>query len=189
MMRSPFPIPLFPLTNPSSLCYNTKAAENGTRYFFGVCAQTLRKCEAVARTNPVRCSNRNKKLNIGACAQTLRQCEAVARDVWEQDTDHLHRKTQKTPKTLENIDFFRQLVLFQNRCEKRFDHLRKNLKNSIFFTHRGVAQLVARDVWDVDAAGSNPVAPTKNRGFDRTKTAKQGCFAVFNFKKAERGSR
>ena len=27
-------------------------------------------------------------------------------------------------------------------------------------THRGVAQLVARDVWDVDAAGSNPVTPT-----------------------------
>ena len=33
--------------------------------------------------------------------------------------------------------------------------------------YRGVAQLVARDVWDVDAAGSNPVTPTKNRGFDR----------------------
>ena len=42
-----------------------------------------------------------------------------------------------------------------------FDHLRKNRKNSIFFTLRGVAQLVARDVWDVDAAGSNPVTPTK----------------------------
>ena len=41
-----------------------------------------------------------------------------------------------------------------------FDHLRKNLKNLIFFTFRGVAQLVARDVWDVDAAGSNPVTPT-----------------------------
>ena len=26
--------------------------------------------------------------------------------------------------------------------------------------YRGVAQLVARDVWDVDAAGSNPVTPT-----------------------------
>ena len=31
--------------------------------------------------------------------------------------------------------------------------------NLIFY--RGVAQLVARDVWDVDAAGSNPVTPTK----------------------------
>ena len=27
---------------------------------------------------------------------------------------------------------------------------------------RGVAQLVARDVWDVDAAGSNPVTPTNS---------------------------
>ncbi len=27
---------------------------------------------------------------------------------------------------------------------------------------RGVAQLVARDIWDVEAAGSNPVTPTKN---------------------------
>ena len=26
--------------------------------------------------------------------------------------------------------------------------------------YRGVAQLVARDIWDVDAAGSNPVTPT-----------------------------
>ena len=25
-----------------------------------------------------------------------------------------------------------------------------------------MAQLVARDIWDVDAAGSNPVTPTKN---------------------------
>ena len=42
------------------------------------------------------------------------------------------------------------------------DSLRRKiyLKFDIF-TFRGVAQLVARDVWDVDAAGSNPVAPTK----------------------------
>ena len=26
-----------------------------------------------------------------------------------------------------------------------------------------MAQLVARDIWDVDAAGSNPVTPTKNQ--------------------------
>ena len=35
-------------------------------------------------------------------------------------------------------------------------------KNRIKITHRGVAQLVARDVWDVDAAGSNPVTPTNS---------------------------
>ena len=35
-----------------------------------------------------------------------------------------------------------------------------------------MAQLVARDVWDVDAAGSNPVTPTKNREARK-------CFPVF----------
>ena len=29
--------------------------------------------------------------------------------------------------------------------------------------YRGVAQLEARDIWDVDAAGSNPVTPTRKR--------------------------
>ena len=28
-------------------------------------------------------------------------------------------------------------------------------------SYRGIAQLVARDIWDVEAAGSNPVTPTK----------------------------
>jgi hypothetical protein len=31
------------------------------------------------------------------------------------------------------------------------------------FTNRGVAQLVAREVWDFDAVGSNPATPTKNQ--------------------------
>ena len=30
------------------------------------------------------------------------------------------------------------------------------------FRQRGVAQLAARHIWDVDAAGSNPVAPIPN---------------------------
>ena len=29
-----------------------------------------------------------------------------------------------------------------------------------YLSHRGVAQLVARDFWEVEAAGSNPVTPT-----------------------------
>ena len=33
--------------------------------------------------------------------------------------------------------------------------------DNLTVNYRGVAQLVARDVWDVDAAGSNPVTPTK----------------------------
>ncbi len=52
-------------------------------------------------------------------------------------------------------------------------------KNSIKKPYRGVAQLVAREVWDFDAAGSSPVTPTnsgihkvleyqKNRGFGRS---------------------
>ena len=36
---------------------------------------------------------------------------------------------------------------------------------------RGVAQLVARDVWDVDAAGSNPVTPMTDAGYAAGKAA------------------
>ena len=39
-----------------------------------------------------------------------------------------------------------------------FDPYGKN-----FIINRGVAQLVARDIWDVEAAGSNPVTPTSGR--------------------------
>ena len=35
-------------------------------------------------------------------------------------------------------------------------------KKSNISTNRGVAQLVAREVWDFDAVGSNPATPTKN---------------------------
>ena len=36
--------------------------------------------------------------------------------------------------------------------------------NLIFFTHRGVAQLVARELWELDAAGSSPVTSTNQKG-------------------------
>ena len=45
-----------------------------------------------------------------------------------------------------------------------------------FFYHRGVAQLVARLVWDQDAAGSSPVTSTKNRPFLRLKPLENGHF-------------
>ena len=41
------------------------------------------------------------------------------------------------------------------------DHIFDHLHDHNLIAYRGVAQLVARDVWDVDAAGSNPVTPTK----------------------------
>ncbi len=44
--------------------------------------------------------------------------------------------------------------------------------------NRGVAQLGARDIWDVEAAGSNPVTPTKNSGFDRKSKPQRNFFAV-----------
>ena len=44
---------------------------------------------------------------------------------------------------------------------------------------RGVAQLVAREVWDFDAVGSNPATPTKKRGFDRKIKAVRSILAAF----------
>ena len=51
--------------------------------------------------------------------------------------------------------FLRFDPIFDHNCGNYFSN------NFIsFITYRGVAQLVARDIWDVDAAGSNPVTPT-----------------------------
>ena len=36
--------------------------------------------------------------------------------------------------------------------------------NLLVINRRGVAQLVARDIWDVEAAGSKPVTPTISKG-------------------------
>ena len=57
------------------------------------------------------------------------------------------------------------------------DVAHKNNSNKNIY--RDVAQLVARDVWDVDAAGSNPVTPTKISGFDRKVKAVRGILAAF----------
>lgn len=40
------------------------------------------------------------------------------------------------------------------------DHIFNHLHDHNYVIYRGVAQLVARDIWDVEAAGSNPVTPT-----------------------------
>ena len=63
--------------------------------------------------------------------------------------------------------FLRFDPIFDHNCGNYFSN------NFIsFITYRGVAQLVARDIWDVDAAGSNPVTPTtiltESRGFAST---------------------
>ncbi len=47
---------------------------------------------------------------------------------------------------------------------------------NIIMIFRGVAQLVAREVWDFDAAGSNPVAPTNNTKIVRPLSA--GGFGI-----------
>ena len=54
---------------------------------------------------------------------------------------------------------------------------------NIMVKFRGVAQLVARDIWDVEAAGSNPVTPTmKNSPSDGSASRLTGVFIyqIFN---------
>ena len=62
-----------------------------------------------------------------------------------------------------------------------FDHRFDHLHDHNLIAYRGVAQLVARDVWDVDAAGSNPVTPTKIGGFDRKRAARNNLVALLFF--------
>ena len=64
----------------------------------------------------------------------------------------------KTLSFLRLIDFD---IVLKKRFDHRFDHLQKSSEKSNIFTLRGVAQLVAREVWDFDAVGSNPATPTK----------------------------
>ena len=57
-------------------------------------------------------------------------------------------------KILRVFYFFRKLVIDK---QNKIVYTIKADEKSIF---RGVAQLVARHIWDVDAAGSTPVTPT-----------------------------
>ena len=53
---------------------------------------------------------------------------------------------------------------------------------------RGVAQLVARDVWDVDAAGSNPVTPMKIAVLTAVEAAGETLRHFFVWRKYEKNS-
>ena len=44
-----------------------------------------------------------------------------------------------------------------------------------------MAQLVARDVWDVDAAGSNPVTPTKIADSSARKPQSRDTLRLFEY--------
>ena len=61
-----------------------------------------------------------------------------------------------------NGAYFGQFVKIKKAVKSVPDHIFDHLHDHNLIAYRGVAQLVARDVWDVDAAGSNPVTPTNN---------------------------
>ena len=71
-------------------------------------------------------------------------------------------KKQKSRKAFNGADF-RGFNKTQNGVEFAFDHSLSHFHAKIkkLNKNRGVAQLGARDIWDVEAAGSNPVTPTK----------------------------
>ena len=62
--------------------------------------------------------------------------------------------------------FGKQKIAVKNVFDHRFDHLHDH--NQI--NYRGRAQLVARDIWDVEAGSSSLPTRTKKR-LDRTKAA------------------
>lgn len=66
---------------------------------------------------------------------------------------------------------FGQFVKIKKAVKFVPDHIFDHLHDHNLIAYRGVAQLVARDVWDVDAAGSNPVTPTNFKRFQCFLTA------------------
>ena len=71
------------------------------------------------------------------------------------------KKIRKSRKAFVYADF-RHFMKTQNGVEFAFDHSLSHFhaKTKKLNKNRGVAQLGARDIWDVEAAGSNPVTPT-----------------------------
>ena len=63
--------------------------------------------------------------------------------------------------SLTYLYFFSKEFNIQNI--KTYFHLHFNKLNAIIFSHRGVAQLVARMVRDHEAVGSNPATPTRKK--------------------------
>ncbi len=70
-------------------------------------------------------------------------------------------KMRKSRKAFNGADF-RVVFKTQNCVDFEFDHSLSHFhaKRRKLNKNRGVAQLGARDIWDVEAAGSNPVTPT-----------------------------
>ena len=105
--------------------------------------------------------------------------QLVARVVWERVTASWadRRKLVKSP-------FFSRFLAFLPSCASTKNFWPQiwpltNLTQKLnIFTNRGVAQLVAREVWDFDAVGSNPATPTKNQPKMRFSAPLSACFLL-----------
>ena len=91
------------------------------------------------------------------------------------------------------LDFLIASISHRNGLDHTFDHLqtwtvwkqceRKHLKAS-FSDSKAPKSLVnqaknrCRFLWEHDVAGSNPVIPTKNRGFDRNRSRRSNSAAL-----------
>ena len=99
-------------------------------------------------------------------ANALPQARRVARDVWEHAGSFRFLIFQMLETPWKHWLF--RLFAFskkhrQNVLTTDLTTYGKWPKNRIFFTHRGVAQLVARLLWEQNAAGSSPVTPTSRQ--------------------------
>ena len=58
--------------------------------------------------------------------------------------------------------------------------VKQNLYQEIVYIHRGVAQLVARVLWEHDAAGSSPVTPTTGSAGAQTSGVVTAYFFIYH---------